>query len=174
MRRLIVWSLFACLLWTAPAQAVEVVLATGASAASGRGEPVRAAYAFALRDLLPTPDGEATPRLGWELAGQPRLLLDARTRGSMTAGVFVTPSRSTRLGVGVVAHRSAVATAQEAFASLRAGFELGGGFVLPLGPGAGLDFAARYAFLADRPSGPAPHRFAERFWTATAGVAFTL
>jgi len=152
-----------------PARALEVVLATGASAATGPGARIESAYLLSVRDLLPRRDGSAG-RIGWEIAGSPATLLDRVSRGSLTAGAHVMPWRTVRLGAGGLVRRDGQVAATT---SLRAGFELQSGIVLPLGPGAGLDLNARYACLSRTlRANPAPDRFAERYWTVTAGVAF--
>lgn len=154
----------------APAHALEIVLATGASATMGRGAKVESAYLLAVRELLRQADG--TPgRLGFELTGTPAALLDPHARGRLGAGATLSPLRNVRVGAGGLVHRDGLQGAPAA--TLRAGFDLSSGIVLPLGPDAGLDLSARYACLSRTlRATPAPDRFAERYWTLMAGVAF--
>lgn len=154
-----------------PADAVEVVLATGASATTGRGARVRGVSLFALRDLLPhREEGHGTRALDLELIGSPAVLLDATASGGIGLNLTRAVWRSVRIGAGGWVRRDGL---EGSLAALRTGYELSGGAVVPLGSGAGLDLSARYACQTRelRPS-PAPDRFAERYWTLTAGLAF--
>lgn len=51
------------------------------------------------------------------------------------------------------------------------GVHAGGGFMLPLGPSAGLDLNGRYVMLRDQDSRLVPESFDPDFWTTTLGLA---
>ncbi len=152
------------------APAVEVLVATGASIPSGRDRGARSAHLISVRELFAREPGAAA--LGAELGGSPAVLVDRTSGALVRAALFVRAPQRVQIGAGALAQRLSAAAVG---ANLRAGFEWSGALQVPLGPGAGLDLGARYAwFPPSRTAAPAPDRFADRFWTLTAGVAFTL
>lgn len=148
---------------TPMAHAADIVLATGASRETGGREPARMVSTLAIR-------GITRPGLSTEAS----ITRDGfRARTSVSA--WWQAHRMAYAGGGASLER---ANAEHALvggdARTRLGYHLGGGFVLPLTAETGLDLSARYVFMDRRTGDAAPDRFATRYWTLTAGVAFRL
>lgn len=144
------------------ANAADLVLSTGLSRDVARREPSRLVSTLAIRGFAAP--GFATEAAVQNEAGGVRTALSAWWR--VQRAVYVGGGTDVLLPVrreGLLAE-----------AGTRLGYHLGGGLVLPLTGGTGLDVSARYVFMDRRAADVAPDRFASHFWTLTAGVSFRM
>ncbi len=162
MIRFIRWlaSALTAMVFVGAAHAADLVVSTGLASETGPVRETRVVSTFAIRGFT-----------------APGFVSEASVRGMRSAlhaqlSLWRPVGRAVYVGGG---GDVALPTSEGALFASRApnlGYHLGGGLLLPLTRGAGLDVSARYVFLDRRAADVAPDRFSSRFWTATVGVSF--
>jgi hypothetical protein len=157
-----------------PARAGEIIPQIGLTGTPGSSDQAKSSYGLALR-------GRVLPSIDAEIAGgyrsEPVLNGAANmVQWPVTASLWARPFGGLYVGGGVGTYRTTLEYAGAPIPNTttqKFGAHLGGGFEIPVVPGAvSVDLNARYVYLGNQTSALPPTQWKADFWTTTAGLAF--